>query len=131
MATSGLSSARSSVNWTSEEKHMARSRRTTAALLTAAVLCAGGCSRAIDGTPVATPGQAGTGSGGAALLSTTCREYVGMRESARRDVIVAIGEAGNQLVATNPDLWVGVAAALCTFADPGAPVKDVVTGGIR
>ena len=35
------------------------------------------------------------------------------------------------MVATNPDLWVGVAAALCTFVDPSAPVKDVVTGGMR
>jgi hypothetical protein len=54
-----------------------------------------------------------------------------MSPTARRDVIAAIAEDGNKLVASNPDLWVGVAAALCTFAAPGAPVKDVVTGGIR
>lgn len=108
-----------------------RYRSTTALLAVAAALAAGGCSRAIGGTPVATPGQAGISIGGAALLDTTCREYVAMGESSRREVIVAIGEDGNQLVATSPDLWVGVGAALCTFADPGAPVKDVITGGFR
>lgn len=111
---------------------MARFRSTAAVLLTcAAVLGAGGCSRAIVGTPVAAPGQAGVGAAGADPLNTTCREYGGMSESARREVIAAIGADGNQLVATNPDLWTGVAAALCTFADSSAPVKDVVTGGIR
>ena len=99
----------------------------TGALLVAAVLGAGGCSRAIEGTPMATPGQAGA----AARLNTTCRDYVGMTQAQRRDVIVAIGEDGNKVVAANPDLWVGVAAALCNFVDPGAPVKDVVTGGMR
>ncbi|MCB1264303.1 MAG: hypothetical protein KDB56_06885 [Mycobacterium sp.] len=105
-------------------------RGTAVIALTAVALLAGGCSRAIDGTPVATPGEAGIGAG-AALLETTCREYVPMGQSGRREVMVAIGEAGNRLVAANPDLWAGVAAALCTFADPSAPVKDVVTGGVR
>ena len=106
--------------------------RTTAGLLVAvAVLAAGGCSRAIGGNPVATPGQAGIGAGGTALLDTTCREYVAMGEAGRREVIIAIGEDGNELVATSPELWAGVGAALCTFADPGAPVKDVITGGFR
>lgn len=102
-------------------------RLTTAAILIAAVVGAGGCSRAIEGTPMATPGQAGA----AARLNTICRDYVGMTESERRDVIIAIGEDGNKVVAANPDLWVGVAAALCNFVDPSAPVKDVVTGGMR
>ncbi|MGI9124545.1 MAG: hypothetical protein ACR2JM_07310 [Mycobacterium sp.] len=107
-------------------------RRPAVSLTALAVaLVVGGCSRAIDGNPVATPGQAGTGAGGTALLNTTCREYVAMPDGQRRQVITAIGENGNQLVATNPDLWTGVAAALCTFADPSAPVKDVVTGGFR
>ena len=102
---------------------MERLRRTAVIAVTAAaVLGAGGCSRAIGGTPVAAPGEVGV----AALLSTTCR-----KDGARRDVIAAIGQDGNKLVAANPDLWVGVAAALCTFVDPGAPVKDVVTGGVR
>ena len=107
---------------------MERLRRTAVIAVTAAaVLGAGGCSRAIGGTPVAAPGEVGV----AALLSTTCREYVSMKDGARRDVIAAIGQDGNKLVAANPDLWVGVAAALCTFVAPGAPVKDVVTGGVR
>lgn len=102
-------------------------RMTTAALLALAVAGAGGCSRAIEGTPMATPGQAGA----AAKLNATCRDYVGMTEAERKDVIIAIGVDGNKLVASNPDLWVGVAAALCNFVDPSAPVKDVVTGGMR
>jgi hypothetical protein len=107
-------------------------RRATVTLLTVCVvLAAGGCSRGIAGTPVATPGEAGKAAAGAALLATTCREYAGMSNAARREVIAAIAEGGNQLVATNPDLWVGVAAALCTFAAPSAPVRDVVTGGVR
>ena len=100
-------------------------------IVLAAVLAAGGCSKAIVGIPVATPGEVGKAATAAALVATTCREYVGMNTSARREVIVAIGADGNQLVAANPDLWVGVAVALCTFAAPGAPVKDVVNGGIR
>ena len=102
-------------------------RWTIAALLVAALVGAGGCTRAIEGTPIATPGQAGV----AARINTLCRDYVGMTQSERRDVIVAIGEDGNKVVAANPDLWVGVAAALCNFVDPSAPVKDVVTGGMR
>ena len=82
-----------------------------------------GCSRGIAGTPVAAPG--------AALLATTCRDYTAMTPSARLEVIAAIAESGNKLVATNPDLWVGVAAALCTFATPNTPVRNVVTGGLR
>lgn len=99
----------------------------TAAVLLTFVLGAAGCSHAIGGTPVAAPGEVGA----AALLRTTCRDYAAMTDTARRDVIAAIGAEGNKLVAANPDLWVGVAAALCTFVDPSAPVKDVVTGGIR
>jgi len=99
-------------------------RRTTVTVLVVPVLLgAVGCSRGIAGTPVAAPGPP--------LLATTCRDYSDMTPAARREVINAIGEAGNKLVATNPDLWTGVAAALCTFAAPSAPVKDVVTGGIR
>jgi len=98
-------------------------RATTTLLAVFVVLASGGCSRGIVGTPVAAPG--------AALLATTCRDYSSMSPTARREVIAAIAEGGNKLVASNPDLWVGVAAALCTFATPDAPVKDVVTGGIR
>ena len=104
---------------------MTQRRRTIGAI--AVALAVSGCSHAIGGTPVAAPGEVGA----AALLRTTCRDYAAMTIAARRDVIVAIGEEGNKLVATNPDLWVWVAAALCSFVDPSAPVKDVVTGGIR
>ena len=32
----------------------------------------------------------------------------------------------------NPELWAGVAGALCSFVSPSAPVRDVVIGqGIR
>ena len=79
---------------------------------------------------MAAPGELGAARD-SALLATTCRQYVAMKDAERREVITAIAAEGNQLVAANPDLWVGVAAALCTFVDPGAPVRDVVTGGIR
>jgi len=103
---------------------MTRYRLAAVALVAVPVaLASGGCSRGIAGTPVAAPG--------AALLATTCREYSGMSPAARREVIGAIADGGNKLVATNPGLWVGVAAALCTFAAPNVPVRDVVTGGIR
>lgn len=93
------------------------------ALAAAAVLGAGGCSRSIGGTPVAGPG--------AQLLSTRCKDYIRMSEAGRAQVIAAIGDEGNKLVAANPNLWVGLAAALCTFTDPATPVIDVVAGGIR
>lgn len=98
-----------------------------AVALAAVAVVAGGCSRAVEGTPTATPGEAGRG----ALLDTTCRQYTAMAQSDRRRVIAAIAAEGNQLVAANPDLWVGVAAALCSFVSPSAPVRDVVTGGMR
>jgi len=103
-----------------------------AALAATVVITGGGCANAITGTPVATPGEAGKGMRPADLLTTTCREYLTMDTVTRREVIVAIGKGGNQLVAMNPELWAGVAGALCGFVDPSAPVKDVVMGqGIR
>lgn len=101
------------------------SRRISAALLAVAVV-SGGCSRAVDGQPVAAPGLSG-----AALLGTTCGEYVAMDKSSRRDVIVAIGDAGNRLVALGPDAWVDLAVALCTFVNPDAAVSDVLKGAAR
>ncbi len=108
-------------------------RRLGLAVLAAAVVMAGGgCAKAITGTPVATPGEAGKGMVPADLLTTTCREYLTMDVVTRREVIKAIGKSGNQLVAMNPELWAGVAGALCGFVDPSAPMKDVVMGqGIR
>ncbi len=106
-----------------------RARTTAASLAVLAVTVIGvdGCSRAIGGTAVATPGQAGL----AARLNTSCRDYVAMSQPERRDVIVAIGEDGNQILAENPDQWVAVASALCRFVDPSAPVKDILPGGMR
>ena len=101
------------------------------AVLATAAVGLTACSRPVDGTPVAGPEAAEAAVPEADLLATTCRQYQAMPSEARRAVIIAIGEDGNQLVAINPDVWVGVAAALCTFADAGAPVRDVVTGGIR
>ena len=92
-------------------------------LAVVAALGAAGCSRAISGTPVAPAG--------AALLSTSCGEYVAMPESGRREVIAAIGADGNQLVEKNPELWLGLTAALCTFTDPDTPVQRVIAGGLR
>jgi len=103
-----------------------------AALAAIAVMTAAGCSNEIVGTPVAAPGQAGTGLDTTELAATTCREYLEMDDTGRREVMKAIAKDGNQIVGMNPDLWVGVAAAMCGFVDPSAPVKDIVVGqGIR
>ena len=108
----------------------ARRRKTVAGLavmLAAMVIGLDGCSRAVGGTAVATPGQAGL----AAKINTSCRDYMSMSQPERRDVIAAIGEDGNQILAENPDQWVAVASALCRFVDPSAPVKDILPGGMR
>ena len=51
-----------------------------------------------------------------------------MDDGAKREVIEAIG-LDNELVALNPELWVSMAEAMCTFADESTLVKDAVTGG--
>lgn len=98
-----------------------------AVMLAVTVIGVDGCSRAIGGTAVAPPGQAGL----AARINTSCRDYVAMSQSERRDVIVAIGDDGNKILAESPDQWVAVASALCRFVDPSAPVKDILPGGMR
>lgn len=103
--------------------------RTVPVLLVVAFL-AGGCGRAIEGTPIATPGQAGI-TEGAAMLATTCGDYLTMDKPDRLRVMTAIGEAGNRLVAIAPEAWVDLGAGLCTFVDPGVAVKDVVRGAAR
>jgi hypothetical protein len=97
---------------------------------TTIVVLVGGCSRAVEGTPVATPGQAGISASGA-LLDTTCAEFIAQDERGRREVVVAIGDEGNRLVALSPDAWVDLAAALCNFVDPGSRVADVLRGAAR
>ena len=108
-------------------------RRLGLVALAAAVIVAGaGCAKPIAGTPVAAPGQAGKPLVPADLASATCREYLAMDEATRREVIKAIGDKGNQLIGMNPEIWVGVAGALCTFVDPSAPVRDILVGqGLR
>ena len=69
--------------------------------------------------------------GSPTAADTTCDEYIGLDEESQREVISAIGEE-NDLVALNPELWITVTSALCTFADPTTPVRDVLEGqGIR
>ena len=69
--------------------------------------------------------------GSPAGADTTCDEYVDLDEAAQREVISAIAEE-NDLVALNPDLWITITSALCTFADPTTPVREVLAGqGIR
>ena len=103
-----------------------------AALAALVVVTGAGCAEPIAGTPVAAPGQAGKPLVPADLASATCREYLAMDEATRREVIKAIGDKGNQLVTMNPEIWAGVAGALCTFVDPSAPVRDILVGqGLR
>lgn len=108
-------------------------RRVGLAVLAAVLVLGGsGCAKPIPGTPVAVPGQAGKPLAPADLSSATCREYLAMDDATRREVIKAIGEKGNQLIGLNPEVWVGVASALCTFVAPSAPVRDILVGqGLR
>ena len=111
---------------------MAIRRIGLAALAVSVVLAGAGCAKPVTGTPVAAPGQAGKPLPPADLASATCREYLAMDEATRAEVIKAIGENGNQIVTMNPEIWVGVAGALCTFVDPSAPVRDILIGqGLR
>ena len=116
---------------------MSTHRRTRAALVamvTAVVMsvAVAGCANEISGTPVAAPGEAGKGLAPADLLSTTCRQFLTMDDPTRREVITAIGQDGNKFISGNPEIWVGVAGALCSFVDPSAPVKDIIMGeGMR
>ena len=111
---------------------MAIRRLGLAALATVVVMTGAGCAKPITGTPVAAPGQAGKPLAPADLATTTCREYLAMDEATRGEVIKAIGDKGNQLITMNPEIWVGVAGALCTFVDPSAPVRDILVGqGLR
>ncbi|WP_231644486.1 hypothetical protein [Mycolicibacterium baixiangningiae] len=75
-----------------------------------------------------TPGPRPPGAPPAGLAATACGEYIAMDEATQRQVIVAIGEQ-NELVALNPELWITMASAMCTFADPATLVKDAVVGG--
>lgn len=78
-------------------------------------------------TRTAAPGPPGSASG----ADTTCDVYIDLDEDGQREVIAAIGEE-NDLVALNPELWITLTSALCTFAEPSTPVREVLEGqGIR
>lgn len=86
-------------------------------------------ARVPDPTTSAAPGAPSSpGAPPTGLAATTCTDYVNMDEATQRQVITAIGEQ-NELVALNPELWITMASAMCTFAQPGTLVKDAVMGG--
>lgn len=86
-------------------------------------------ARVPDPTTSASPGAPGApGTPPTGLAATTCTDYVNMDEATQRQVITAIGEQ-NELVALNPELWITMASAMCTFAKPGTLVSDAVMGG--
>lgn len=101
--------------------------RAAAAVLVVVAVLSGGCSRAVGGTPVATPGAAGL----AAALNATCGDFLNMAAPERLQVVTAIAESGNRLVALDPNAWVDLTAGLCSFVSPGAAVKDVLRGAAR
>ena len=84
---------------------------------------AAGCSTTVPGTPRADPAQMSV-----AGPQTTCRQYAEMTDSAKFDVIVAIGEKDAKF-AQFPEIWMGLADTLCSFADPDATVLDMLTLG--
>lgn len=88
-------------------------------------------ARVPDPTTSAAPGAPGAPAPGGpptGLAATTCTDYVNMDEATQRQVITAIGEQ-NELVRLNPELWITMASAMCTFAQPGTLVSDAVMGG--
>lgn len=81
--------------------------------------------------PVPTRTNAPAPPGTPADAETTCDEYVDLDEAAQRAVISAIGE-DNDLISLNPELWITLTSALCTFAEPSTTVREVLEGqGIR
>ncbi|MET0900892.1 MAG: hypothetical protein ABWY45_23510 [Mycobacterium sp.] len=81
--------------------------------------------------PVPTRTNAPAPPGTPADADTTCDEYVNLDEDAQRAVISAIGEE-NDLISLNPELWITLTSALCTFAEPSTTVREVLEGqGIR
>ncbi|WP_099023118.1 hypothetical protein [Mycolicibacterium palauense] len=99
-----------------------------------------GCAKTVPGTPQADPAYAGvplesessTSPGGSAApgADSTCSEYKTFNDVQKRAVIDAISEE-NQLVAMNPELWIGLADMMCTFAGPTTKVADAVIGSPR
>lgn len=128
-------------------------RRWVAVACAAAAVTAAGCSTVTTGTPMADPDQTAMNPAPTAapspttrarvpdpttraprppgapggLADTTCGDYIGMDGATQRQVIEAVGEE-NELVALSPELWITMASAMCTFADPATLVKDAVVG---
>lgn len=132
---------------------------TKVGLVVAGAAIVAACSTTVDGTPQAGPDTSPltttespdlsttrttppgaptvptvptrTATPGAPIEDTTCDEYIDLDEDAQRRVIVAVGKE-NELVTLNPELWITLTSALCTFAEPSTPVRDVLEGqGIR
>jgi hypothetical protein len=61
------------------------------------------------------------------LAATTCGDYQTMDKTQQRQVIDAIGK-DNQLIQMNPELWLGLASAMCAFTPKTTLVKDAVAG---
>jgi hypothetical protein len=117
-----------------------------------------GCSETVTGTPQADPAQTGvplspdtttsrpsrgggpspsttvptrtTSPGGAVPdVNTTCADYDGMNDAARRALMVELGKK-SVMIADDPDAWAKIADMLCAIAKPTSLVSDVVMGKI-
>ncbi|CDO09410.1 hypothetical protein C1S82_09955 [Mycolicibacterium cosmeticum] len=124
-------------------------------LVLAAALALAGCSKEIEGTPMADPAATVSetptttrpprtieipipsfpnlpiptpgGPPPTGLAATTCGDYQTMDKTQQRQVIDAIGK-DNQLVQMNPELWLGLASAMCAFTPKTTLVRDAVAG---
>jgi hypothetical protein len=129
--------------------------RVCAVALAFAALALAGCSKEIQGTPMADPAAtvsetptttrpprtiqipipsfpnlpipAPGGPPPTGLAATTCGDYLTMSKDQQRQVIDAIGK-DNELVAMNPELWVGLGTAMCSFTPKTTLVRDAVAG---
>lgn len=73
------------------------------------------------------PGRGPSGPPPTGLAATTCGDYQTMDKTQQRQVIDAIGK-DNELVQMNPELWLGLAGAMCAFTPKTTLVKDAVAG---
>jgi hypothetical protein len=62
-------------------------------------------------------------------VNTTCADYDGMDDTARRALMVELGKK-SVLIADDPDAWAKIADMLCAIAKPTSLVSDVVMGKI-
>lgn len=73
------------------------------------------------------PGPTTSGPPPTGLAATTCGDYLTMTKQQQRQVIDAIGK-DNELIQMNPELWVGLGTAMCSFTPKTTLVKDAVAG---